>query len=252
MTTRRAILEMLAVAVPFYTALRTRALAAPGRDALDDWARNLVALNHDLSTHKIGLTVWQDRVAALNTSVPVNDIVGYLDIDRLTAGFIYPDKLAQTADPQFPATVDLGSGPQHWFIRVFGMKRGGAVIPHAHNDMVSAHLVVNGRFHARTFNRMHDLADAIAIRPSMDRTLRRGEIITMSDDRDNLHWLVAEEDRSMTFDVGVVDIDPARRYAIAANKYHMIYVDPTVPAESDGLIHAPVITFEQSAAKFAA
>jgi len=252
MTTRRTILQDIALAVPLLAAWRTGALAAIARSALDPWARQVVALNRGLAAGEVGLLNWQDRIAALDTSVPVGEVVRYLDIDKLTAHFAYPNKLAETADLHFPKTVWVGAMQRPWFLRVFAMREGGAVIPHAHNNMVSAHLVVRGNFHARTFDRIHDEKDAIAIRPSLDRLLSPGEIITMSDERDNVHWLVAQRNRSMTFDIGVLNISKTRTYKITANEYSMIYIDPTPTPQSDGLIHAPVIGFEQSARKFAA
>lgn len=252
MITRRTILQDMALALPLFAAWRTGALAAVAHSALDPWARRVVALNRALAAGEIGLLDWQDRIATLNASVPVGEIVRYLEIEKLTAHLTYPNKLAETVDPHFPRSISVGGMQRPWFLRVFAMREGGAVIPHAHNNMVSAHLVVHGNFHARTFDRIHDEKDAIAIRPSLDRLLSPGEIITMSDDRDNVHWLIAQRNRSMTFDIGVVDISKTRSYKIAANQYSMIYIDPTPKPESDGLIHAPVIGFEQSAKKFAA
>ena len=78
-----------------------------------------------------------------------------------------------------------------------------------------------------------------------------GGIVTMSDDRENAHWLIAETDRSFTFDVGLVDIAKDRTYTLPANKYNMIFVDPTGEEDGYGLITAPVITFEEAVAKFA-
>jgi hypothetical protein len=251
MTTRRDILRDLALAVPLLAAWRTGALAAVARSALDPWARKVVTLNRALAAGETGLVYWQDRIAALNASVPVGEVVRYLDIDRLTAHFTYPDRLAQTADLHFPKSVYSKGIARPWFLRVFAMREGGVVIPHAHNNMVSAHLVVHGNFHARTFDRIHDEHDAIAIRPSLDRLVGPGEIITMSDDRDNAHWLVAQRNRSMTFDIGMLDISKTRRYKLAANEYSMIYIDPAHKPQSDGLIHAPVLSFEQARKKFA-
>jgi len=251
MQTRRTVLTELAVAVPLLAAWRTGAAAAIARSALDGWARNVVALNRGLAAGEVGLSYWQDHIAALNTSLPVGEIVRYLDIDRLTEHFTYPTRLAQTADVHFPAAVDVKGVKRPWFMRVFAMREGGAVIPHAHNNMVSAHLVVRGNFHARTFDRVSDEADALMLRRSLDRLLSPGEIITMSDDRDNAHWLVSQRKPSMTFDVGMVNISDTRQYLVPANEYSMIYIDPTHKPESNGLIRAPVITFEQAAKKFA-
>lgn len=252
MTTRRTVLQDLALAVPLLAAWRTGAVAAVGRAALDSWARKVVALNRSLAAGGIELSYWQDHIAALNASVPVDEVVRYLDIDALTQHFKYPDKLAETANLHFPARVNATGVARPWFLRVFAMREGGAVIPHCHNNMVSAHLVVRGNFHARTYDRIRDEDRAIALRRSQDRLLSPGEIITMSDDRDNAHWLVAQRTPSMTFDIGVVNISKTRTYVTPANEYSMIYIDPAQKPESDGLIHAPVMTFDAAARKFAA
>ncbi|MGH6872030.1 MAG: hypothetical protein ACREHE_11045, partial [Rhizomicrobium sp.] len=215
-----------------------------------------VELNRGLASGEVGLSYWQDRIAALNASVPVGEVIRYLDIDRLSAHFAYRTKLADAASLHFPRRIEANGIARPWFMRVFAMREGGAIIPHAHNNMVSAHLVVHGNFHARTFDRIRDEPDAagpgaVVLRRSIDRLIGPGEIITMSDDRDNSHWLVAQRNRSMTFDIGMVNISATRTYKIAANDYSMIYLDPTPKPDSDGLIHAPVLTFDEAAKKFA-
>ena len=133
------------------------------------------------------------------------------------------------------------------------MRKGGAIIPHVHNHMVSAHLVVDGSFHVRTHDRVQDLDDAVVLKPTRDATYGVGEILSMSEVRDNQHWLVALEPRSLTFDVGVVDIAKARTdLTIPANEYNMIFVDADRPPESSGLVVAPVMTFKDCAKKYAA
>jgi hypothetical protein len=188
-------------------------------------------------------------VAQLNTSVPLADLARYLDVDQVTRNFHYPSRLADHADPVLPAAV---AGDRHgWFLRIFGMRNGGAVIPHVHNEMVSAHLVIRGGFRARTFDRVKDLKDAVVLRPSIDRHLGPGEIITMSDVRDNGHWLDAQSDGAMTFDVGVVGTKPARDHALKANDYNMIFVDAGRAPERNGLVVAPVMSFDDCAKKYA-
>jgi hypothetical protein len=218
---------------------------------LDAWAHSLAELNAGVHDGRVSVTAWQDRVARLNASVPLSDLTRYLDIDHVTRNFRYPSRLAEVANPVLPERVLGPNGRHGWFIRVFGMRKGGAVIPHVHNGMVSAHLVISGGFHARTHDRVKDLKDAVVLRPSIDRELRTGEIITMSDRRDNAHWLDALHDRSMTFDVGVVDTPASWRYGLKANDNHMIFVDAGRKPERNGLIIAPTMTFEQCVKKYA-
>ncbi len=221
--------------------------------ALDRWAQNVADLNRDLAAALISLTEWQDRIAALDTGVNLAELRRYLDFDRLTKAMVFPTNLAETADPKFPATINVAGIERSWFIRFFGMRKGGAIIPHVHNNMVSAHLVIEGGFHARTFDRVQDLpeAKAVLLRPKLDRALAPGEAVTMSDDRDNGHWLIAEHDRSFTFDVGVLSLSKTRTYGLKANDYAMIFVDPTAKPQSNGLVRTSTMTFDACRAKFA-
>ncbi len=244
--------ELMATAA---AALLIGAVSAPSAWAgarprdLEQWARSLADLNREVHAGRISVTQWQAQVARLNTSVPLPELTRYLDVEQVTRDFHYPTRLADHADPVLPAAV---AGDKHgWFIRIFGMRKGGAVIPHVHNEMVSAHLVISGGFHARTFDRVQDLKDAVVLKPSINRALRPGEIITMSDVRDNAHWLDATSDRSMTFDVGVVNTPPARTYGLKANDYNMIFVDAGRRPERNGLVIAPVMSFDDCAKKYA-
>lgn len=251
--TRRAALQGIAAASVLLAALSRSSAWAGGRPAaLDSWARVLIGLNGDLAQRRIDVLQWQDRVTALNSSVGLSELVAYIDIDRLTREFRYPTLLAETADPVLPPEVLDPASRKQWFIRVFGMRRGGAIIPHVHNNMVSAHLVVSGSFHARTHDRVDDVPDAVLLRPRLDGLLKTGQSISMSDRRDNQHWLVAQEDRSMTFDVGVTGLGASFAYGHKAGSYNMIFVDAGRRPERDGMIVAPVMTFEQCAAKYAA
>lgn len=249
---RRSLLDT-ALAALLIGAIARPAAWADGRPAaLDAWTRDLVALKDELLGGRISVLNWQVDVERLNRSVPVADLVRYIDLPALARDFTYQSNLADIANPALPPELLGPDGMRRWFVRIFGMRRSGAIIPHAHNNMVSAHLVVSGGFHARTFDRLGDLPRAVRLKPSQDRTIAVGDVISMSDRRDNAHWLVAEADQSMTFDVGIVDVPASWPYGLKAGAYNMIYLDPTVPPESNGEILAPVIDFDQAAAKFAA
>lgn len=252
---RRTFVECFAATAALSTILQSQALAATPA-SLDRWAQDLADINRDLSVGRISLTAWQDKIAALNSGVALGELKRYLDFDKLTAAMKFPSKLADTADPRLPKTINVDGIERPWFIRFFGMRKGGAVIPHVHNNMVSAHLVIDGQFHGRTFDRRGDLpdasGDAVMLRPARDETMKPGAVVTMSDDRENSHWLIAETDRSFTFDVGMVEISKSRSYVLKANEYSMIFVDPTAKPDTQGLIRAPVMTFKECVAKFAA
>ena len=247
---RREFFQAFSSALALSAVLQAGSLAATPSD-LSRLAQDVADFNRDLAAGRTTPLEWQGRIAALNTGVNLGDLKKYLDFDRLTAAMSFPTSLAETADPKFPLGINIKGIERRWFIRFFGMRKGGAIIPHIHNNMVSAHLVMQGTFHARTFDRVHDLADAAMLKPTRDELMREGGCVTMSDDRDNSHWLIAQEDRSFTFDVGVINISKTRTFGLQANDYNMIFVDPTTKPDSKGLITAPVITFDQCQSKFA-
>ena len=249
---RREFFPAFATSLAAISMLQAGALASTPR-TLDQWAQDVADLNRDLAHGTISLLQWQDGIERLGRGIDLAGLARYLDFDRLTAGMEFPSRLAETADPKFPAHINVAGIERPWFIRFFGMRRDGAIIPHVHNNMVSSHLVMQGSFHARTFDRAGDDVEAgkVLLRPRIDATMKAGGVISMSDDRDNGHWLVAGEDRSFTFDVGIVNLSKTRAYDVQANKYNMIFVDPTGKPDSKGLVAAPVITFDECSAKFA-
>jgi len=256
MLNRRQFFGAFAMSAALYSICRAEAVSGGVPSALDQWAQGVADLNRDLAAGRIELTEWQDRMIALDAGIDLASLRSYLDFDRLTQAMTFPEKLAKTSDPKFPTQINVDGIERHWFIRFFGMRQGGAIIPHVHNNMVSSHLVIEGQFHGRTFDREADMQDPagdfVMLRPQLNDTLKPGQMITMSDDRDNCHWLVAEADRSFTFDVGVLALSKTRLYTLPANEYSMIFVDPTAEQQDGyGLIRAPVISFKECAAKFA-
>jgi len=249
---RREFFPAFAASVAAASMLQGRALAAVPR-SLDKWAQDVADLNRDLARGSISLLQWQDGIERLAKGIDLPGLARYLDFDRLTATMEFPTRLAETADPKFPSQINVAGIERPWFIRFFGMRKDGAIIPHVHNNMVSSHLVMQGSFHTRTFDRTGDDVESgkVLLRPRIDTTMKAGGVISMSDDRDNGHWLLAGEDRSFTFDVGIVNLSKTRAYDLKANKYNMIFVDPTGKPDSKGLIAAPVITFDECSAKFA-
>jgi hypothetical protein len=132
---RRHLLQVTAATTVLVSALgRSVAWAGGTPSVLDKWARDLVDLNQALARGEMTVLDWQGRVARLNQSVSVPELVRYLDIDRLTSHFSYPSRLAEFADPLLPPHV-MGQGRRTWFVRVFGLRRGGAIIPHVHNHL---------------------------------------------------------------------------------------------------------------------
>ena len=124
---------------------------------------------------------------------------------------------------------------------LFAFDAENVITPHAHRNMVSAHMVVEGEFRVRNFDRVRDEDGAVVIRPTRDAVMRLGEVSTMSTTHDNVHWFVPRSARATTFDVIVDGLGGVRpRYVIEP-------VDPVRgTALPDGTIRAPYLTFAES------
>lgn len=249
--TRRELLGTIS-GLLLLTSLTSKSVWAGGiPKSLDIWAKEAIGLKDELQSGKISVLEWQRRIEKLNTSVPIDGLKKYLDLDNLAKNFTYETRLADMADPILPKELLGANGMKKWFIRVFAMRNNGAIIPHIHNNMVSSHLVISGSFKAVLHDRIEDMENAVRLKQTFDGIIKTGEIISMSDMKNNQHWLVAQENNSMTLDIGIVSLPPSWEYGLKANKYNMIYIDPTVANECDGTIIAPIIEWETAAKRFA-
>ena len=86
------------------------------------------------------------------------------------------------------------------------MKKGRAVIPHGHSNMASAHLVLKGEFALRHFEKIGTENNHLEIKPTIDRLIRTGDYSSISDEKDNVHWFIAESETAFTFDVIMLDL----------------------------------------------
>jgi hypothetical protein len=211
------------------------------------WLAPLARLCRDLKAGDLTAEAWQDGIAKLWAGTDLTDLLRDVDLDRLLTGVDLPENMAGVRDVPLPALRGL---PLRFGHKIFALRRGAAVVPHAHNNMASAHLVVQGTFHVRTFQRLRDEDGALILTPSIDRTFRAGEALTMSDTRDNVHWLVATSERACTFDTPVSELVKGKSYKTPANEWGMIHVDPTGKPGADGTVRAPVITFEEAIRRF--
>jgi hypothetical protein len=237
MTSRRQFLEAgLApfVVVSFLDAVHAAGLVPAGvSPVLAEWLRKLHGRCQDLRGAAIPATVWQDDVAALLGRVPLEDLLSLIDFERLMARIRLPDDRAATEDPVFPPLQGLPERPSY-IRRVFVLAQDRAIVPHGHRNMASGHLVIEGSLRVRHFERVRDEPAHMILRPTIDRQSHPGTATTVSDERDNVHWLVATSKVAATFDVIVPDLDPSRPTQF------MDFVDPRRgEGVGGGLIRAP-------------
>jgi hypothetical protein len=125
--------------------------------------------------------------------------------------------------------------------QIFALKKGRSVVPHGHNNMATAFLILNGDLRGRHYDRLEDEKDHIIIRPTIDRSFKLAEYSTVSDYKDNIHWFKAESDVAYIFNIHVNDCRPKSELQTGR-----VYLNPNGEALSGGLIRAPRIGYTES------
>jgi hypothetical protein len=213
------------------------AMQGPVRPLALAWLREVAAACNGMRTRALSQTAWQDAMAALFARVPLTDLLVSVEFPALAERLSLPDDRAGVIDPQLP---DIEGLPRRrdCLLRVFGMARGRAIVPHGHANMASAHLVVQGRMHVRHYQRIEDRDEGIVLSPSIDLHAQPGDATTVSDQRDNVHWLVAESAAAYTLDFIVLDLDPGR----TTRWFDFVDIEGAQPLQ-DGSLLAPRLDF---------
>ncbi len=223
--------------------LGREALAGPARREVQTWVTRTHELCADVRGRKIPQLEWQLQMEALYARVPLQELLQAIDFDRLASRMKLPDDRAEALRAPLP---DVEGLPRVAGTKIFGLARGRAIVPHGHQNMASMHLVLAGEFHLRHFERLEDQPEHLVLRPSIDRLSKPGELSSISDARDNVHWLVATKGPAYTFDVIVDRLNPDRGFAW---KMDHVDVDGAERLEG-GLLRARRIEFDEAIRRY--
>lgn len=197
------------------------------------WAIELNEYCSDLKLGRIPQSVWQESVERLFSRVDLKELLGFIDFETLEKSLKYPDLGVAIENVTFPPLEGLPKDLV-FIKKIFGMRKGRAIIPHGHSNMASAHLVLGGQFKLRHYEKLVLEKRHMTIRPTIDMTAAAGTASSISDEANNVHWFVAESDRAFTFDVIMLDL-AGKRYDI-----HNLDLDRAEPLDGDEL-RVPVI-----------
>jgi len=201
---RREVLQPLISSIASYALLQTlfqkEAFADSIKPIANQWLRGLHEMSQDLRTSTITPGEWQTKIAELYNRISFEELLTRSDFDKLVQEFEYPDLGVNTKDVKFPPLAEL---PEKlaFLARIFGMKKDRAIIPHGHRNMVSCHYVLKGEFWLRQYNRIADDDTHMIIEPTVDQLARVGSHSSISEERNNVHWLIATTDTAFTYDV---------------------------------------------------
>lgn len=212
-------------------------VAARVRPNLARFFKDLQARVGELRGGRIGDLEFQDIMA---------DLLGRVDLAAV-AEWVALDELERRGLAETGATVrDVGlAGRLGVVTRVFACRAGRAIVPHGHVNMVSGFVVLRGRWRGRHYERLATTDAHVTIRPTIDRGFMPGEVSTISDHRDNVHWFTAESDAAFIFNVHVGGYDPT-----IAGAPGRLFLDPDGERLADGSIRAPRLSREACVARY--
>lgn len=181
-------------------------LAHNVRPIAERWLKELHTMCSDLKTNRIQPLEWQRQINAFHQKLPLEDLIQLIDFENAIKSFEYPDLGVVTKDPPFP-TIE-GISERYAFIgRIFGMKKERAIIPHGHKNMVSCHRVLKGEFLLKQYDRLRDEGEYMFVRQTIEEEGKPGSFSSISEQKNNVHWLRATTEKAYTFDVIVVGLN---------------------------------------------
>jgi hypothetical protein len=204
------------------------------------WLADVNQLGLDLKDEKLKQLEWQKKIKELFGQVDLPELLQLVDFDKLTRNVDPPDHGARSLSFNFqkidgvPTKLVFGK-------QIFALRKGRSVVPHGHNNMATAFLVLKGDFQGRHYDRLEDLPEHMIIRPTIDEKFGPGGCSTVSDFKDNVHWFQSQSEPAYIFNIHVNNINPK-----AVEATGRVYLDPNGEKLSDGRIKARLINYDES------
>ena len=243
---RRSLLIAAALmAAPAYALARALRDRAPGDRRLSArrWIERQQELAHGLRGGLIDQGAWHDEVNRLASEVDVAQLMAESSIGPANEPFMRDPvkrRVRFLGDDGRPRKLDYGAA-------TFTFGPESVITPHAHEHMVSAHMVVAGKVRIRTYDRIGREGESLIIRPTADHVGEPGSGAAMTSAHDNVHWFTPVTSAAMTFDVIIDGLDRG------SEDYVIQPIDPLRGTHrADGTIVAPIISFEESMTRYSA
>ncbi len=227
------------------TLCRSELLADEIRPNVIRWLADINQLSADVQGQRIEQTLWQQKIEELMAQVSMSDFLSLVDFERLSSGVTFAERGERSLKVNFPKVeglpTELTFGRQ-----IFALKKGRSVVPHGHNNMATAFLILKGDLHGRHYHRVRDEGSGrqpshMIIKPTIDRDFGVGECSTVSDIKDNVHWFQAQSESAFIFNLHVYGVSPDSKLPTAR-----VYIDPHGEPIAGGLTRARVISYKEA------
>lgn len=242
--TRRAFAQQSAGSLLVYSLLETlgrhNLFADEVKPLTARWLADVNQLGKDLKDQQLGPIEWQAKVEELFSQVDLPDLLRFINFDQLTAGAKLVDNGALNLRVSFPKVegmaTDLVFGRQ-----IFALKKDRSVVPHGHDNMATAFLVLGGNLRGRHYDRVGDEKEHMIIRPTTDKEYAPGDPSTISDVKNNVHWFQAVTEPAFIFNIHVLSLNPNGPAPTGR-----VYIDPQGERLAGGLIRAKRLGYKQA------
>ncbi len=209
----------------------SEALADAVKPIAAKWLADVNDISRDLKGAKLEQKQWQAQVQQLFGQVNVDEFLRYVDFKKLTADMQFKSRGEKSFRAKFPRVeglpTELVFGHQ-----MFALKKDRSVVPHGHNNMATAFLILHGDFEGKHYDRVDESKQHMIIKPTIDRKFTVGDSSTVSDHKDNVHWFKATSETAYIFNIHVLNVDPSIK------RSGRVYVDPDGEKLAGGKIRA--------------
>lgn len=210
------------------TLLGDDCLAEQIKPVAAQWIKDLDQLGRDLKGKKLEQVEWQKQIEKLMAKVNLPDLLKFIDFEKRQQ-VPFREKGERSIRFRFPEVEGLPTNLVFGH-QIFKLKKGQSVVPHGHNNMATAFLILDGKFHGRLYDRLEDADDHMIIRPTIDQSFSVGDCSTISDKKDNVHWFEATSEQGYIFNIHVLNLNPGLS--------GRVYVDPRGEKLSGGRVKA--------------
>jgi len=237
MTTRREftgqLLGSFVAAGLIETLFHNNLFADSVKPIVGPWLTDLTNLTRELRGEKMKDTEFQAKMEELYRKVNLPELVKAVPLDKLAASNKLPNNGAANWGIDFTKIEGAPANPS-FGKQIFGLKKGRSIVPHGHANMCTGFIVLRGDFEGKHYDRDETQKDHYLIKPTIDRTFKPGELSTISDHKDNVHWFKCVSETGFIFNVHVIDYGKT-----LGGGSGRLYLDPDGEKLSGELIRAP-------------
>lgn len=167
------------------------------------WLDRYLILGEDLQGGRITPLQWQKGMDELYGSLPLREFLNAINFEKILSNWTFDEG-------QNEKFIHVGIPYSKKFCfetKIAGVKKGRAIPPHGHSNMVSAFVTISGEFHGRLYDKVEQSPSTMIIRPRFDGIIPVGQWSSISDQHHNIHWFEAKSDDAFLFSTKLVDLN---------------------------------------------